>query len=124
MTFGISANNRGDIFLVVERHLDSATGQNKIERIFFYRFDVDGKPQLQRFRRLIEKTGSDNIIENIASKAHRRFRFGSEIEPGHLHKPIGPWKQAHVVWREPDRPIVAINCFVSNPDFHLADYGI
>jgi hypothetical protein len=73
---------------------------------------------------LIEKTGGDDIIENIASKAHRRFRFSLEIEPSHLQKPIDPGKQAHVVWRKPDRLIVAVNCFVSNPDFHLADYGI
>jgi hypothetical protein len=104
--------------------LDSATGQNKIEGIFLRRFHIDGKPQLQHFRRLIEKTGGDDIIENIASKTHRCFRPGLEIEPGYLHKPIGPGKKAHVVRREPDRPIVAVNCFVSNPDFHLADYGI
>jgi hypothetical protein len=104
--------------------LDCATGQNKIERIFLRRFHIDGKPQLQHFRRLIEKTGGDDIIENIASKAHRRFRLSPKIESRHLHKSIGSGKQAHVVWREPDRAIVAVNCFVSNADFHLPDYGI
>jgi hypothetical protein len=84
LALAISANNRGDIFLVVEGHLDSATRQNKIERIFFGRLHIQGQPQLQHFRRLIEKTGGDNIIENIASKAHRRFRFSLKIESGYL----------------------------------------
>jgi hypothetical protein len=50
--------------------------------------------------------------------------LGPKIEPRHLHKSIGSGKQAHIVWREPDRPIVAVNCFVSNPNFHVPDYGI
>jgi hypothetical protein len=99
--------------------LDGATRQNKIEGILLGYLHIDREAQLQRLRRLFKKTGRDNIIENIAPEPHRRLRFGSEIEPRDLDKAIASGKKPHVVRGKPDRPIVAVNCFVSNPDLHL-----
>ena len=99
--------------------MDGAPLQKKIERILLRYLNIDRELQLQRFRRLLKKTGGDNIIENIASEPNRRFRIGSKVEARNLDKAIDPGKKSHVVRGKPDRPIISVNCFVSDPELHV-----
>jgi len=108
--------------------LGSATGQKQNRRGFFLSAasHIDGKPQLQYFRRLIEKTGGDDIIKNTSRpKRTVVFWVGSENRAASSAQIDRFGKQAHIVWRRnltpPDRSGKLFS--YSNPNFHVPDYG-